>query len=159
MVFGRSVRLQALLLLSAAMFGAVSAAAFPGSARAWVLVVEGGNGARRFPLPSGTFELSWIHSVELTEWRETYVIDRSGGIVLVASEFSSGGAGLPDRVEKGERFLRKDGRMRIEGRNIRIGTLAVRLSDVSHHRLRVSGEPVDLNALFGEGVVTIRAVP
>jgi len=36
--------------------------------------------------------------------------------------------------------------------------LRVRLSDVSHHRLRAGGEWVDLNEEVGEGVVTIRGV-
>jgi hypothetical protein len=159
MISGRPVRFRAILLLSAALAGIVLLAGTPGSARGWELVVERGDAVRRFPLPTGSFELSWIHSVERTEWRETYVVDRAGAIVLVASEFASGGAGLPDRVGTGETFRETDGRMRIGKRHIRIGRLRVRLSDISHHWLRVCGSPVDLTAAFGEGAVTIRAEP
>jgi hypothetical protein len=159
MFFARPVRIQAGLLLSAALGGVLPLAGLPASARGWDLSVAGGGASLRFPLPAGTFELSWIHSVERTEWRETYTVDRTGEIVLVASEFSSGGAGLPERVGEGETFSLKDGRMRIEGRNLRIGDLRIRLSGVSRHFLWVAGRRVDLNARFGEGVVTIHAEP
>lgn len=105
----------------------------------------------------GPFELSWVHSVERTEWREAFEVDGVGRIVLVASDFASGGAGLPDRVGEGGRFLLKDGRMRIEGKGLPLGELRVRLSPESHHILRADGRTVDLNDAFGEGVITIRA--
>jgi len=155
----RPARFQAALLLSAALGGVLPLAGFPAGVSGWELRVDGGVAPLRFTLPDGAFELSWIHSVERTEWRETYAVDRNGDIVLVASEFASGGAGLPDSVGEGETFLRKDGRMRIEGRNVRIGVLKIRLSDVSRHVLRASGRRVDLNAEFGEGVITLHGAP
>jgi hypothetical protein len=159
MVFGRPVRLHAAFLLSTVLLGLVPVTVFPGGPRGWDLVVEGCRGARRFPLPAGTFALSWTHSVERTEWRESYCVDREGEIVLVASEFSSGGAGLPDAVGEGETFVQKDGRMRIGRRHVLIGELKVRLSGISHHFLWVGGERLDLNEAFGEGVVAIHAAP
>ncbi len=159
MLFAPSVRRQGLLLLSAALAGILLAGTFPVVARGWELAVDGAGASRKFPLPGGTFELSWIHSVELTEWRERYAVARTGEIVLVASEFASGGAGLPYAVREGETFRSKGGRMRIEGRNVRMRELKVRLSDVSHHVLWVGEKRVDLNAAFGEGVVTIHAAP
>jgi hypothetical protein len=121
--------------------------------------IDGERGVRHLPLPDGTFELSWVHSVERTEWRETFRVDREGNILLVASEFASAGAGLPDRAGEGETFRIKDGRMRIEERNVPVGVLRVRLSDVSRHILWAGDRRFDLNAAFGEGVVTIRAEP
>ena len=97
-----------------------------------------------------------MHSVEKTEWRETYAVDREGKIVLTASDFASAGAGLPDRVGPGETFRAHGGRMRIEGRCLPIQELRVRLSEVSHHVLRIGNRNIDLNALFGECVVSIR---
>jgi len=44
--------------------------------------IDGEEGVRRLPLPDGTFELSWVHSVERTEWRETFRVDREGNILL-----------------------------------------------------------------------------
>jgi len=159
MIFGRAVRLSGAFLLSSALLGAVPAVGFPDGSRRCEVVVEGRGAVRRFSVPTCTFALSWIHSVERTEWRETYVVDRDGEIVLSASEFSSGGAGLPDAVGEGETFRRENGAMRIERRNVRIGELRIRLSDVSHHRLGVGGDWIDLNAEFGDGVVTIRGAP
>jgi hypothetical protein len=159
MFFARPVRFQAGFLLLAAVGGLLPLAGVPASARGWELSVAGGGARQRFPLPAGAFELSWIHSVERTEWRETYVVDRAGDIVLVASEFSSGGAGLPETVGEGETFSLKDGKMRIAGRDVRIGDLRIALSDVSRHFLWVAGRRVDLNERFGEGVVTIHAEP
>lgn len=120
------------------------------------LRIDGPAGVVRFPLPGGVFGLSWAHSVERTEWRETYAIGPGGAIFLTESAFSSAGAGLPDRVADGEVFRMGDGTMRIEGRRVPVDDLRVRLSDVSPHVLHVGGRAIALNPLFGEGVVTIR---
>jgi|GEM_PF-991025 len=124
----------------------------------FTLRVDGAAKSVRFSLPGNVFGLSWTHSVELTQWRESYAIGPGGEIVLTASAFASAGAGLPDRLADGEVFRRKDGTMRIEGRRVPVGDLRVRLSDVSPHVLHVGERAVDLNSLFGEGVVTIRGV-
>ena len=145
----RKTTASAFLWIAAAACAAVS---FAGG---FTLRVDGGGKSVRFPLPCNVFDLSWKHSVELTEWRETYMIGPGGGILLTASAFESAGAGLPDRLADGEVFRLEDGRMRIEGRRVPIGALHVRLSDVSPHVLRVGKRDIDLNSLFGEGVVTI----
>jgi len=120
------------------------------------LRIDGAAKSVRFPLPGNTFELSWAHSVERTEWRETYTVGPGGEILLTASTFESAGAGLPDRLADGEVFRLEDGAMRIEGQRVPIGDLRVRLSDVSPHLLHMGERAVDLNSVFGEGVVTIR---
>lgn len=126
------------------------------SAGGFTLRVDGGAKSVRFPLPRNVFDLSWKHSVERTEWRETYTVGPGGEILLTASTFESAGAGLPDRLADGEVFRLEDGKMRIEGRHLPVGDLRVRLSDVSPHVLRTGERDIDLNSLFGEGVVTIR---
>jgi len=120
------------------------------------LRIDGAAKSVRFPLPGNTFELSWAHSVERTEWRETYTVGPGGEILLTASTFESAGAGLPDRLTDGAVFRLEDGKMRIEGQRVPIGDLRVRLSDVSPHLLHLGERAVDLNSVFGEGVVTIR---
>jgi len=122
----------------------------------YTLRIDGPAKIVRFPLPGNVFGLSWAHSVERTEWRETYTVGPGGAIFLTASAFASAGAGLPDRLADGEVFRLEDGTMRIEGRRVPVGDLRVRLSDVSPHVLHAGERPVDLNSLFGEGVVTIR---
>lgn len=141
--------------LAAAAAG-VLAAAPPAEAAARCLRVADRATSRCYALPGGTFDLSWTHSVERTEWRETYTVGPHGGLVLAASEFASAGAGLPDRLAPGEVFREEHGRMRIEGRRVPVGTLRVRLSGLSHHFLHLAGTTVDLTALFGEEVVTLR---
>jgi hypothetical protein len=125
-----------------------------GAASAECLRIAGPRDARCLPLRGGTFQLSWIHSVERTEWRETYDVE-AGGLVLTASEFSSAGAGLPDRLLPGEVFHNQSDKMRIDHRHIPIPDLRIRLSPLSHHVLHTDGRDFDLTALFGESVVSI----
>jgi hypothetical protein len=125
-----------------------------GAASAECLRIAGPHEVRCLAMRSGTFQLSWIHSVERTEWRETYRVD-AGGLILTASEFSSAGAGLPDRLLPGEVFHNRSGRMWIDHRHIPIRDLRIRLSPLSHHVLHVDGRDLDLTALFGESVVSI----
>ncbi|MGE5284385.1 MAG: DUF1850 domain-containing protein [Actinomycetota bacterium] len=130
-----------------------AAASFAGG---FTLQVDGEAKSLRVPLPGNVFDLSWKHSVERTEWRETYTVGPGGEVLLTASTFESAGAGLPDRLADGEVFRLEGGTMRIEGRRIPVGDLRVRLSDVSPHVLRAGERSIDLNSIFGEGVVTIR---
>lgn len=122
----------------------------------YTLRIDGAAKVLRVPLPGNVFGLSWTHSVERTVWRETYAAGPGGEIRLTASRFESAGAGLPDRLADGEVFRLEGGAMRIEGRRIPIGDLRVRLSGLSPHVLHAGGRSIDLNPLFGEGVVTIR---
>lgn len=147
----RKTAASAFLWIAAIAWAAVS---FAGG---FALQVDGASKSLRFPLPCNVFDLSWKHSVERTEWRETYAVGPGGEILLTSSTFESAGAGLPDRLAEGEVFRLEDGTMRIEGRRIPVGDLRIRLSGVSPHILRAGGRDIDLNSVFGEGVVTIWA--
>ena len=146
----RKTRASGLLWVAAMTWAAVS---FSGG---FTLRIDGAAKSVRFPLPGNVFGVSWTHSVERTEWRETYRIEPGGAIFLTVSAFASAGAGLPDRLADGGVFRLEDGTMRIEGRRVPVGDFRVRLSDLSPHVLHVGEQDVDLNVLFGEGVVTIR---
>jgi hypothetical protein len=146
----RKAAASAILWFAAMAWTAVS---FAGG---FTLRVDGAAKSVRFPLPRNVFDLSWKHSVERTEWRETYTVGPGGEILLTTSTFESAGAGLPDRLGDGEIFRLEDGKMRIVGRRVPTGELRIRLSDVSRHVLYVGERAVDLNSVFGEGVVTIR---
>jgi hypothetical protein len=121
------------------------------------IIISGPSSQKVFVLPGKTFDLSWIHSVELTEWRETFAIDPSGRISLAASEFASAGAGLPGMPNGGEIVRLTDGKMRLTGSRLVLDDLEVHLSDLSHHYLRTEDRLIDLNAIFGEGTISIRA--
>src|SRR5438270_8725091 len=129
-----------------------------GSASARCLEVRSADRVRCFSLPSPRFDLSWVHSVERTAWRDTYALE-ARRIVLIASEFSSGGAGLPDTLRAGETFESAGGRMRIRHRHLPIADLRIHLSPLSHHLLHVGHRDIDLNALFGDAVVSVRVQP
>jgi hypothetical protein len=146
----RKTAASAFLWIAAMAWAAVS---FAGG---FTLQVDGAAKSLRFPLPCNVFELSWKHSVERTEWRETYAVGPGGEILLTSSTFESAGAGLPDRLAEGEVFRLENGTMRIEGRRIPVGNLRIRLSEVSPHILRAGKRDIDLISVFGEGVVTIR---
>jgi len=121
------------------------------------ILVSGPAGRQSLDLPKSRFQLFWIHSVERTEWRETFSVDPSGAISLVASEFESGGAGLPGMPNAGEVVRLADGKMRLTGSGFAVRDLQVHLSDISRHYLRAEDRVIDLNAVFGEGIITIRA--
>ena len=139
-----------LLWIAAMAWAAVS---FAGG---FTLRVDGAAMSVRLPIPSNVFALSWTHSVERTEWRETYTVGPGGEVLLTASTFESAGAGLPDRLAGGEVFRLEDGTMRIEERRVPVAELRVRLSDLAPHVLHAGERDIDLNSIFGEGVVTIR---
>ena len=146
----------ALAILSIAACGIL----FPASGECLAgerIVISGPASQRVFVLPGKTFDLSWIHSVELTEWRETFAIDPSGRIALAASEFASAGAGLPGMPNGVEIVRLADGKMRLTGSRLVLDDLEVHLSDLSHHYLRTEDRLIDLNAIFGEGTISIRA--
>lgn len=146
----RKTTASGFLLVAAMAWAAVS---FAGG---FTLRIDGAAKSVHFPLPGDVFDLSWKHSVERTEWRETYTVGPGGAIFLTASAFASAGAGMPDRLAEGEVFRLEDGTMRIEGRRVSVADLRVRLSDLSPHVLHVGEKAIDLNSIFGEGVVTIR---
>jgi len=123
------------------------------------ILVSGPLGSQAVDLPDNIFVLSWIHSVERTPWRETFAVAPSGEITLTVSEFESAGAGLPG-MPNGKETVRLAGRtMRLTGSGLAVWDLQVQSSDLSHHRLRAGNRVFDLNAVFGEGIITIRAVP
>ncbi|MBD8008440.1 MULTISPECIES: DUF1850 domain-containing protein [Acinetobacter] len=57
-----------------------------------------------------TFQLSWIHSVEKTAWKERYIQDKND-LILAATQFVSFGAGTPDQ---GTLTRQKDGSIHMQ---------------------------------------------
>lgn len=52
-----------------------------------------GEGAAAIVLATGTFALSWTHSVERTEWRERWVVE-DGALRITAASVMGSGAGV-----------------------------------------------------------------
>ncbi|MDO5633406.1 MAG: DUF1850 domain-containing protein [Micrococcus sp.] len=57
--------------------------------------------------PGDTVRLSWIHSIELTDWTDTFRVE-DRGFTLIETEFSSYGAGMPTGTEEGTVHLGED---------------------------------------------------
>jgi hypothetical protein len=61
-----------------------------------------------------TFSVEWIHSVELTPWRETYTVHWLNGMELSETSFRSFGAGVPAEYS-GATMTVKDGWITVSG--------------------------------------------
>lgn len=96
------------------------------------------------------FSLSWTHSVEKTEWREDYAVER-GALRLVEARIKGSGAGMEPgegaRLEDGWWIWNPDGAVSPELR------LAASGATVSPWQLCHPGGCVDLGATAGETAV------
>lgn len=92
------------------------------------------------PAADGTrVMLSWIHSVELTPWTETYEV-RGGDLVLVEVTMESYGAGAPADTE-GVTTVR-DGVIHITGLERHLEAVRWIHSQRTEHTVRVDGDIV-----------------
>lgn len=102
------------------------------------------------------------HSVEkspVVEWFET-AKPPSAGLLLVATEYRSFGAGLPADAPPGAQFVRLDDRFVIEGLSVPVAQLVLRPMPWTEHRLLLAGNEYDLSGLVAPGTpIEIRVVP
>ncbi len=61
-----------------------------------------------------SFSVEWVHSVELTPWRETYQVDWIKGMELAETSFRSFGAGVPTDFS-GDQLSVRDGWITVSG--------------------------------------------
>lgn len=62
------------------------------------------------------FQVEWVHSVELTPWRETYRVNAFSGMELAETSFRSFGAGVPANFRDQEVHLSvEDGWITVTG--------------------------------------------
>ena len=62
------------------------------------------------------FQVEWVHSVELTPWRETYQVNAFSGMELAETSFRSYGAGVPAHFsEQAVRVSVEDGWITVSG--------------------------------------------
>jgi len=93
------------------------------------------------------------HSVEkspVVEWFEPGE-PPAAGLVLVATEYRSFGAGLPADAPPGARFVRLADRFVIEGLAVPVPRLVLRPMPWTEHRLLVAGVEYDLSGLAEPG--------
>jgi hypothetical protein len=98
------------------------------------------------------FSVEFVHSVNNSPVRETFAVNRDGGISAVEARFYSFGAGMPSDLEDGLK-LRRDGDALVLSGFAAAGTgrreLSYIVGTVSDHLLYINGETVSLRNLCG----------
>lgn len=97
--------------------------------------------------PQDRFTVEWVHSVELTPWRETYEVSCCGGMTLAETSFRSFGAGVPSTL--GGEVRIRDGWVVADGLNERRDEVVYVISRPDY-TLTVNGRTVSLASLVSE---------
>ena len=98
-----------------------------------------------------TFSLSHIHSLHQTPVREIYE-HRDGQILLVALEFESFGAGLPEVLEHGQTLTRLEtGGLRIDGIERPMPDFHMLIGHTAGHTLHIADQSIPLDTLDDPG--------
>jgi len=98
-----------------------------------------------------TFSISHIHSLHLSPVTEIYEV-RDMQIILVALEFETFGAGLPEVLESGQTLTRLEtGGLRIDGMSREIADLRLLIGHTAEHTLHIRGQSIPLDTLDNPG--------
>ena len=93
------------------------------------------------------FSISHIHSLHQSPVLEIYTL-RSGQIILIALEFETFGAGLPEVLEPGQTLTRLEtGGLRIDGFERPMADLRYLIGYTAEHTLHLAGRDIPLSAL------------
>jgi len=84
----------------------------------------------------GSFALSHRHSVAKLPWVDDFRVGPDGGMVLYRTRYGAFGAGLPSGDEGGTVSL-EDGWIVIDGMDRRFASVALSLSSLTGHRVRI----------------------
>ena len=99
------------------------------------------------------FSVSFIHSVNKSEVKESYEIKKDG-IYLQDCLYSAFGAGVATEIEDGQKLsYTDDGKMLISGFDRKIEHLSYIVGTVSDHVLEINGEEISLRELCGRNSV------
>ncbi len=108
--------------------------------------------------PGDTFQLTFLHSVALSDVRESFHIDSQYRLVLHEIRFQGQGAGLPYNLAKGEQLHREGDWFRITGMERVVPEIAWRVQSQWQDRFRFGNEPeMNLSTQMGDGLVYIQA--
>ena len=82
---------------------------------------------QRIVHPGHTFQLAFLHSIALSEVRDSFLIDPEYRIVLTETRFQGQGTGLPFTPGPGEKLLREGDWFRITGMKREVPSIAWRV--------------------------------
>lgn len=107
--------------------------------------------------PNDTFLLKYLHSIELSDVWERFVIGSDGDLVLKETQFKGQGAGLPSSLSPGEKFSRQGDWLMITNMNRRIPRLYWRIQKPWNDRFRFGNEEeIDMSKKVGDALVLIQ---
>jgi hypothetical protein len=107
--------------------------------------------------PGDTFQLTFLHSIALSDVRDSFLIDSEYHLVLTETRFQGQGAGLPYNLAQGEQLHREGDWFRITGMRRMVPFIAWRIQSEWKDRFRFGNEPeIDVSTQVGNGLVYIR---
>lgn len=115
------------------------------------VVPKGVEGAFAFPTEVGdTWQISLTHSVEKTEWADTFRVNAVNDLTMTHTRFESFGWGYPYSAVDGKLTHTEDGKFLLE-MNRPYKVVNLRISEQAMPHLRHGKDDYDLIALFGQG--------
>ncbi len=112
---------------------------------------------RTVPIEKGEgFTVTWEHSVEHFQWRETFQITADGRVRLLRSSTQGYGAGTPDRQREGGSFRIEQGWLVYEPVGLELEALPISLSPLSPHWLESGAVRLSLLEIAGEQAILLR---
>ncbi len=112
---------------------------------------------RTVPIEKGErFTVTWEHSVEHFQWRETFLITPGGRLRLLSSFTQGYGAGTPDRQQEGAGFRMEQGWLVYEPVGLELEELPISLSRLAPHWLESGPLRLSLLDLAGEQAIVLR---
>ena len=112
---------------------------------------------RTVPVPMmERFTVTWEHSVEHFQWRETYQITPTGRLRLLSSSTQGYGAGTPDRQQEGAGFRMEQGWLINEPVGLELEALPISLSRLAPHWLESGDLRLSLLDIAGEQAIVLR---
>jgi hypothetical protein len=100
--------------------------------------------------------VTWEHSVEHFQWRETYQITSTGRLRLLSSSTQGYGAGTPDRQQEGAGFRMEQGWLINEPVGLELEALPISLSRLAPHWLQSGDLRLSLLDIAGEQAIVLR---
>jgi len=125
--------------------------------RALVLSTEDKIISLQIVKPNDTFLLGYLHSVELSDVWDRFLIDSDYRIVLTETMFQGQGAGLPSSLSGNERLTRDGKWFRITGMKRIVPLIHWRVGAKWHNRFRyLDKEEKDVSKMVGDALVLIK---
>ena len=110
----------------------------------------------RMVKPGNTFLLKYLHSVELSDVWDRFVIDADHEFVLTETRFQGQGAGLPTSLSGNEKLIREGDWFTITGMNRRVPLIYWRVQPEWNNRFLYGNEAeLNLSQQLGDALVLI----